>query len=194
MATMDEVAVALSTLESSGARDVTILQCTSLYPAPPDALNLRAMVAMGERFGRRVGLSDHSLGDHAAIAAVALGATVIEKHFTLDRAAPGPDHSASLEPDDFARMVRRLCETALALGDGVKRPNAAERDTAQLVRRSWHTARNVPAGQVLNEDDIVLKRPLGGLPPDQSPAGRRLLTALPTDSFIRAADLAAKNA
>jgi N-acetylneuraminate synthase/N,N'-diacetyllegionaminate synthase len=190
---MDEVATALSTLERAGARDITVLQCTSLYPAPADTLNLRAMVAMAERFRRPVGFSDHSLDDHAAIAAVALGATVIEKHFTLDRAAPGPDHRASLEPDDFARMVRRLRETALALGDGVKQPNAAERDTAQLVRRSWHTVRNLPAGQILGEDDIVLKRPLGGLPPDQSPAGRRLLTALPGDSVIRAADLAAKS-
>lgn len=191
MATMDEVATALSTLEQAGARDVTILQCTSLYPAPPDAMNLRAMAAMAERFGRPVGFSDHSLDDYAAIAAVALGATVIEKHFTLDRAAAGPDHRASLEPDDFARMVRRLRETALALGDGIKRPNAAEQDTARLVRRSWHAARSLQAGQILVEDDIVLKRPLGGLPPDQSPAGRKLLTALPKDSFIRAEDVSA---
>jgi N,N'-diacetyllegionaminate synthase len=189
MGTMDEVACAVSTLERAGARDITVLQCTSLYPAPPDALNLRAMVAMAERFGRPVGFSDHSLDDHAAVAAVALGATVIEKHFTLDCAAAGPDHRASLEPDDFARMVHRLRETALALGDGIKRPNAAEQDTAKLVRRSWHAARSLQAGQILGEDDIVLKRPLGGLPPDQSPIGRKLRRSLPADGVIQADDI-----
>ena len=116
MATMDEVGAAVDTLQDAGARDITLLHCTSLYPAPAEALNLRAMTAMAERFKLPVGYSDHSLGDHAAIAAVALGAQVIEKHFTLDRSLPGPDHKASLEPDELADMIRKLRETARHAG------------------------------------------------------------------------------
>ena len=101
----------------------------------------------------------------AAIAAVALGATVIEKHFTLDCTLPGPDHKASLEPAAFKAMVTRLRETAAALGDGVKRPHPAELDTRQLVRRSWHAARSMVAGDILRESDLELKRPLGGIGP-----------------------------
>ncbi len=190
MADMDEVGAALSVLDAAGARDVTLLHCTSLYPAPPEALNLKAMAAMAARFGRPVGYSDHSLDDHASIAAVALGATLIEKHFTLDRTASGPDHKASLEPGAFAAMARRLRETAAMLGDGVKRPHEAEIDTARLVRRSWHAARDLEAGRIIAEGDVTLKRPATGLAPSQSPLGHRLSRARATDEAIRAEDLA----
>ena len=122
MATMDEVDSAVAELRGGRAGDITLLHCTSLYPAPPETLNLRAMTALAERFGLPVGYSDHSLGDYAAVAATALGATVIEKHFTLDRNLPGPDHRASLEPDELASMIAKLGKTAAALGDGTKRP------------------------------------------------------------------------
>lgn len=189
MATLAEVGQALDDLEAA-AGSVTCLHCTSLYPAPMESLNLKAMATMAAAFGVPVGYSDHSLGDHAAIAAVALGASVIEKHFTLDRTLPGPDHKASLEPAELKAMVTRLRDIALALGDGIKQPTAAERDTAALVRRSWHTLRAMPRDHVVAEEDVTLKRPSDGLPPAQSPVGRRLARALGGDEPIRETDCA----
>jgi N-acetylneuraminate synthase/N,N'-diacetyllegionaminate synthase len=189
MGDADEVAEAIDALDGAGAPEITLLQCTSLYPAPPESLNLRAMTSMKERFGRAVGFSDHSLDDHAAIAAVALGATVIEKHFTLDRRLPGPDHTASLEPDELARMITRIHEVEAMLGDGVKRPAPGELDTARLVRRSWHAARDIEAGAVLGDGDVRLLRPTGGLPPRESVKGRRAVRAIAAGAPITAADL-----
>ena len=190
MATLDEVGRAIELLRVSGAADITLLQCTSLYPAPPAALNLRAMQTMAARFGLPVGFSDHSLGDHAAVAAVALGATVIEKHFTLDRKLPGPDHAASLEPGDLAAMIRKLREVGDMLGDGNKVPTRDELATAALVRRSWHAARDLPAGTVIGTDAVVLKRPADGLAPEASPVGRTVIRAVAADAPLTAADLA----
>jgi len=189
MATLDEVDAALAVLTEHGATDITLLHCTSLYPAPPESLNLRAITTMAKRFGRPVGYSDHSLGDQASIAAVALGATVIEKHFTLDRALPGPDHQASLEPNELGSMIKKLRATAMALGDGDKKPTAGERETAQLVRRSWHAARDLAAGTVLVHADVVLVRPADGLSPADSPLGHRLDRALGAGTPVRAEDL-----
>lgn len=188
MATLDEVAEAAGVLRAAGSGEVTLLHCTSLYPAPPEAINLTAMTTMRDRLGGPIGYSDHSLGDHIAIAAVALGACVIEKHFTLDRTLPGPDHRASLEPDEFRTMVVRLRETAAALGDGVKRPHPSELDTRQLVRRSWHAARPLAAGAILQADDLVLKRPLGGMAPSAELVGRRLARAVAADMPLTDAD------
>lgn len=185
MATLDEVRTAVRVLRGAGANDIVVLHCTSLYPAPAETLNLRAMVTMGTQLGLPTGYSDHSVGDHAAIAAIALGARVIEKHFTLDRSLPGPDHSASMEPDEFSLMVRRLHETAAMLGDGEKKPAPGEMDTAALVRRSWHAARDLPAGTVLTTDDLALKRPADGLAPAECPVGRRLGVSLATDDPVR---------
>lgn len=190
MATLDEVGAALAVLEENGADDITLLHCTSLYPAPPETLNLRAISTMAERFSRPVGYSDHSLGDHAAVAAVALGARVIEKHFTLDRGLPGPDHRASLEPGELASMIKKLRATAVSLGDGRKEPTDAERDTAKLVRRSWHAARDLPAGTVLDKADLVLVRPADGLSPADSPLGHRLEHAVSAGTPVRAEDVA----
>lgn len=190
MATLDEVGRAITVLRAHGADDLTLLQCTSLYPAPPASLNLRAMTTMAERFGLPVGFSDHSVGDHAAVAAVALGASVIEKHFTLSRDLPGPDHKASLEPGELAAFVAKLRATAIVLGDGVKRPAPGELETARLVRRSWHAARDLPAGAVLSAGDLALKRPAAGLAPDIDLVGRRLARARAADEPIRSADLA----
>lgn len=184
MGTLEEVEQAIAVLETKGARDITLLHCTSLYPAPPVTLNLNAMVTMQRRFNRQIGYSDHSDGDHASIAAVALGACVIEKHFTLDRSLPGPDHLASLEPAAFAAMVARLRETRLMLGDGVKRPSPDEIATAKLVRRSWHAARSLPAGHVLASADLTLKRPADGLPPDINPVGWVTISAVAADAPV----------
>ena len=190
MATLDEVELATVTLTKVGARDITLMHCTSLYPAPDAAINLKAMMTMQQRFGLPVGYSDHSMGDHVSIAAVALGATVIEKHFTLDRSLPGPDHKASLEPRELVDFITKLRATATVLGDGIKQPVSAERATAQLVRRSWHAARPLAAGTVLTAVDAVLKRPASGLAPDVEIVGCRLARARGVDEPIRAADLA----
>jgi N-acetylneuraminate synthase/N,N'-diacetyllegionaminate synthase len=190
MATIDEVAAAVATFRDHGADDITLLHCTSLYPAPPETLNLRAIVTLAERFGLPVGYSDHSLGDTAAVAAVALGATVIEKHFTLDRSLPGPDHRASLEAGELAALVGKLRLVAAALGDGEKRPAAGEAETARVVRRSWHAARDLAPGTVLGDDDLALKRPADGLAPGSSPVGRRLGCARAAGAPVRAEDLA----
>ena len=189
MAMIDEVDTAVVALRDGGAGDITLLHCTSLYPAPPESLNLRAMVTLAERFGLPVGYSDHSLDDYAAVAATALGATVIEKHFTLDRSLPGPDHRASLEPGELASMIARLEKTAAALGDGDKRPTPGEMETARLVRRSWHASRSLSAGVRLGETDVMLSRPGDGLAPADSPIGRVLALPLALGAPIRTADL-----
>ena len=189
MTTLAEVGAALAVLDDAGADDVTLLHCTSLYPAPAETLNLHAMVTMAERFARPVGYSDHSLDDYAAIAAVALGACVIEKHFTLDRSLPGPDHQASLEPDALTAMISRLRLTAAALGDGEKRPAPGEIETAALVRRSWHAARDLAAGAVVRETDVVLKRPADGLDPASSPVGHSLANPIDAGAPVRPGDL-----
>ncbi len=189
MATLDEVGAALATLSGAGVDDITILHCTSLYPAPSDSLNLHAMATMARHFGLPVGYSDHSLGDTAAIAAVALGATIIEKHFTLDRSLPGPDHKASLEPDEFAGMVRKLRDALSMLGDGEKRPVGDEIATASLVRRSWHARHDLRSGASLAASDLVLKRPAHGLPPSAPPIGRRLANDIAADAPVRQSDL-----
>lgn len=189
MSYMTEVREAIKTLKNAGCSDLTLLHCTSLYPAPPEKLNLRAMVMMHEETGLPVGYSDHSLGDHAAVAAVVLGAVMIEKHFTLDRSLPGPDHLASLEPGELAEMITRLRDLEAMLGDGEKRPAPGESETAALVRRSWHAARDIVAGTVLTEDDLNLKRPADGMPPAQRPHGMAVTRNLGADDPVRAEDV-----
>lgn len=190
MATLTEVERAVGLLQAGGAESITLLQCTSLYPAPAETLNLRAMNTMAEQFDLPVGFSDHSLGLHASVAAAALGASVIEKHFTLDRTLEGPDHAASLEPGELGQLIAMLRDLPSMLGDGVKAPAAAEADTAAVVRRSWHASRDLAAGEVVEVADVVLKRPANGLDGWESPAGRRLVRAVAANSPLMAADLA----
>ena len=189
MATLDEVGASLAVLNDGGARDVTLLQCTSLYPAPPETLNMRAMVTMREKFGLPVGFSDHSLGDHASLAAVALGASVVEKHFTLDCTLPGPDHKASLEPEAMAAMVSRIREVEAMLGDGVKQPVSAELDMAAIARRSWHAVRDIKADAVIEDADVSLLRPLGGVSSMDIIVGRRVLRDIPAGRPIMTEDI-----
>ncbi len=168
MATSAEIGEALDVFLAAGLPrdDITVLHCTTQYPAPMDAVNLRAMLSIAEEFSVPVGYSDHTLGTEVAIAAVALGATVIEKHFTLDRTLPGPDHAASLEPDELAAMVSaiRNVETAMA-GDGVKRPSPSELPNIAIARRSIVAARAISAGEVLDERNLTTKRPGTGISP-----------------------------
>ncbi len=144
---------------------VTLLHCTTEYPAPFDEVNLRAMDTMATTFGLPVGYSDHTPGIHVSLAAVARGAQVIEKHFTLDRELPGPDHEASLEPDELRQLVRGIRDIEQALGDGVKRPTASEWKNRDIARKSLVAAKAIKAGEPFTEENLTCKRPATGQSP-----------------------------
>ncbi len=166
MATMEEVKGALEVLLSGLDRDqITLLHCLTEYPAPVEEVNLRAMVAMRHAFGVRVGYSDHTLGWEVPVAAVALGAEVIEKHFTLDRGLPGPDHKASLEPEEFREMVSAIRKVERALGDGIKRPAPSELKNLPFARKSLFARRRIKKGEVLSMDNLIALRPGDGISP-----------------------------
>lgn len=169
MATLGEIEAALSVLEHAGTprERITVLHCTTEYPTPMAEVNLRAMVSIGKAFGVAVGYSDHTPGIEVAIAAAALGATVIEKHFTLDRNLPGPDHQASLEPDELRAMVAAIRNIEQALGSGIKAPGVSEVKNKPVVRKSLVAARAIRAGEVLSADNLAVKRPGTGLSPMQ---------------------------
>ncbi|MAK71332.1 MAG: N-acetylneuraminate synthase [Idiomarinaceae bacterium] len=144
---------------------VTLLHCTSDYPAPIEQINLEAINTLRSAFGLPVGYSDHSAGITVPIAAATMNASVIEKHFTLDRNLPGPDHKASLEPDELQRMVQAIRDVELAKGDGVKRPTLNEFETMSVARKSLVAARNIRIGQRITVDDVAVKRPGDGMSP-----------------------------
>lgn len=146
-------------------RSVTLLHCVTQYPAPPESVNLRAMETMASAFGLPVGYSDHTMGVAVSIAAVARGATVIEKHFTLDRTLPGPDHVASLEPGELALLVQSIRTVEKALGSPRKEPNAGEIENRAIARRSVVARRPIAAGQIIAAADLTAKRPHDGLSP-----------------------------
>ncbi|MBX9574792.1 MAG: N-acetylneuraminate synthase [Caulobacteraceae bacterium] len=160
-----ETAFATAEGRAAVAERVTVLQCTTQYPAPAAAANLRAMTTMAAEFGVPVGYSDHTLGIAVATAAVALGARVIEKHFTLSRNRPGPDHAASLEPGELAALVEAIREVEAALGDGIKAPSAAELPNRPIARRSLVASAPVDAGETWSERMVTAKRPADGLSP-----------------------------
>jgi N-acetylneuraminate synthase len=147
------------------ASRATVLHCTTEYPAPLDEVNLLAIPVLADRFGIAVGYSDHTAGTAVSVAAVALGARVIEKHLTLDRGLSGPDHAASIEPDDFARMVAEIREVETALGEPVKRPGATELRNAAIARKSLVAARAIEAGESFSEANLTVKRPGTGRSP-----------------------------
>lgn len=167
MSTLDEVACAVDILENGGIcrEDVILLHCTTQYPTPTEAVNLRAMDALRAIGCGGVGYSDHTVGITIPIAAAARGACVIEKHFTLDRTLPGPDHRASLEPQELAEMVRSIRIVETALGNGDKRVAAAEAPNIVVARKSIVAARNISAGEILSEENITVKRPGNGISP-----------------------------
>lgn len=169
MADLGEIEAAINVVEQAGTpRDkITVLHCTTEYPTPMEDVNLRAMVNIGKAFGVSVGYSDHTPGIEVPIAAVALGATVIEKHFTLDRTLPGPDHRASLEPDELKAMVQGIRNIEKALGDGIKRPSPSELKNKPIARKSLVAARPIKAGEAFSEDNLMAKRPGTGISPMQ---------------------------
>jgi N,N'-diacetyllegionaminate synthase len=167
MSSLGEVEEALRVFLEAGVSrsQITLLHCLSAYPAPEEQLNLRALTTLSAAFGCPVGYSDHTLGLTAPVAAVALGALVIEKHLTLDVNLPGPDHRASLEPQAFAAMVAAIRSCERMMGDGIKQPQPVELNTRQVARRSVRAARALQAGQVLTAADLICQRPADGLSP-----------------------------
>lgn len=166
--------------------NLTLLHCVSNYPAAFEEVNLHAMLTLRDAFGLLVGYSDHTKGIEASVAAVALGAAVIEKHFTLDRNLPGPDHKASLEPEELNHLVYAIRNVEKAMGDGVKQPTASERETMVIARKSLVAARDMAAGEVLTTNDIMIKRPGTGIPPEFMDviAGMRLSRAVSRDTVL----------
>ncbi len=171
MATLGEIEAALRVLTEGGIAksDITVLHCTTEYPAPLEEVNLRAMLTIGQQFGVSVGYSDHTKGLVVPVAATALGACVIEKHFTLDRSMEGPDHQASIEPAELKQMVQEIRAVQLALGDPKKQPSTSERANIKVARKSIHLKQDLEEGQVVKESDLVMLRPGDGITPMQLP-------------------------
>lgn len=165
MSTLDEVRDAIRVLRKYGSRDISLLHCTTDYPAPLDSVNLKAIQTMAEVFNLPVGYSDHTEGITVSIAAAALGAVIIEKHFTLDRNMEGPDHKASLETDALKTMVHSIRDVEIALGDGEKTPSEHEVKNAAVVRKSIVAKTFIKAGEIFTEDNISVKRPGTGISP-----------------------------
>lgn len=194
MADLNEVGAALNVLITGGLKkeQITILHCNTEYPTPMKDVNLLAMLNIKETFGVQVGYSDHTLGIEVPIAAVALGATVIEKHFTLDRNLPGPDHMASLEPAELKAMVQAIRNVELALsGSGKKEPSSSELPNQEIARKSIHLGKAVNAGTILNKEHLVMKRPGSGISPMdvEKVLGKRVLRTLEEDTLLRWEDL-----
>ena len=192
MSTLDEVAEAVGWIEAEGNPGLTILHCVSNYPAPAKDANLRAMDTLAQAFGRPIGWSDHTLGDAVSLAAVARGATVVEKHFTLDKALAGPDHAMSMSPDELAGLIAGVRAVEASLGDGIKRPVEAEREIMTVARRSLFSARDIPAGAVVTAEDVIALRPGNGISPARQGdvVGRTTVRMIPAGTRLAAPDLA----
>ena len=186
MADLSEVEAAVRIVEANGNQQITLLQCVSNYPADPADVNLRAMSTMANAFGVPVGYSDHTPGIEVPLAAVALGACVVEKHFTIDQSLPGPDHAASVEPEDLAALVSGIRKVESALGHGRKEPASSETNTAEVARKSLVAARHIPNGTKLTEELIAIKRPGSGLPPAMRAhlIGRSVRVDVPEDTLL----------
>lgn len=165
MSTMQEIEDAVNILKKYGTNDITILHCTTQYPTLFEDVNLNAMLSIKEKFGYDVGYSDHTKGIEVPIAAVALGATVIEKHFTLDNNMIGPDHKASLQPDELKKMVESIRNIELSLGDGRKVVANSEKENMSIARKSIVAKKSIRKGQLLSEENITVKRPGDGISP-----------------------------
>lgn len=165
MCDMNEIEAAIRVLKDNGTKEIKLLHCNTEYPTPYEDVNLKAMQTIKDVFGYEVGYSDHTKGIEVPVAAVALGATIIEKHFTLERNMKGPDHKASLEPDELAAMVSSIRHIERALGNGDKIPSLSEKKNITVVRKSIVAAKNIKVDEVLTEDNITTKRPGTGISP-----------------------------
>ena len=191
MANLQEVADAVERIQGGNVPELSLLHCVSNYPAAPEHANLSAMDTLRSLFEVPVGWSDHTMGIHISVAAAARGAAIIEKHLTIDRSLPGPDHAASLEPPEMSTMVSCIRDVVAALGDGEKIPVPTEHSVAAVARRSLHVARNLQSGSVLEKDDLVALRPGTGLPPPMldSVVGRIVRRNLVQGELLREDDL-----
>jgi len=165
MATLGEIEEAIWTIEKEGNREILLLHCISSYPAKIEDINLRVIQTLREAFKLPVGFSDHTLSTVIPAAAVALGACVIEKHFTLDKNMNGPDHKASLEPDELKEMVKNIREVEKAIGEGIKKPTIEEEEIKKIARKSIVASTDIPKGTIITEKMVDIKRPNTGLPP-----------------------------
>ncbi len=166
MSTMNDISAAVEVFRAEGVTDLTILHCNTEYPTPMQDVNLKAMLAIKDQFHTEIGYSDHTLGIEIPIAAVALGASVIEKHFTLDKTMEGPDHAASLEPADLINMVAAIRNVEKAMGgNGLKEPSPSEQKNIAIARKSIVAATNINKGDVLSEKNLAVKRPGNGISP-----------------------------
>jgi N,N'-diacetyllegionaminate synthase len=192
MSYLEEVKAAVTMLFASGCSQLALFHCVSSYPSDPEAANLRAIKTLKDQFDVPVGFSDHSLGEELAVAATALGANLIEKHLTLDRDLPGPDHRASLLPAEFKHMVRSIRSVEIAFGDGVKRPTQSEANVRDVARRSIVAARTIPKGAIVTRDMLAFKRPGTGVSPAlwETLVGKKTVREIPFDTLISIGDLA----
>lgn len=183
MSTLQDVAGAVEHIQASGDSPLILLQCVSNYPAAPESINLRVMQTLRQAFNVPVGYSDHTLGNEVAVAAVALGACVIEKHFTLDKALPGPDHAMSLSPTELQMFVAAIRTIESALGNGIKQLQPGERAVQQVARRSLVSACAIRGGERLNDTNVTFKRPATGIDPRlwQTVRGRMVRSDVPAD-------------
>jgi len=165
MANLMEISQAVESIFETGNKDLVLMQCTSSYPVDPKYVNLRAMDSIFKEFKIPVGLSDHTLGTDVAMAAIAIGALIIEKHFTLDKSLPGPDHIMSLTPTELKHLVRGIRNVEAAMGTGIKEPFACEQNITQIARKSIHYSRNISVGEIADKDAFMMLRPGGGVSP-----------------------------
>lgn len=163
MANLAQVAVAYDTLQEAGATDIAILHCTTNYPCPMNEVNLRAMLTMKDAFKCKVGYSDHTMGIEVPIAAAAMGAEIIEKHFTLDKNMEGPDHKASLDPTELKAMVTSIRNIERAMGDGIKQPNTSEKKISKVVLKRIVASRPIKKGETFSDENITVKRSDSGI-------------------------------
>jgi N-acetylneuraminate synthase/N,N'-diacetyllegionaminate synthase len=189
MSTEAEVDLMMETLRDDAAK-ICLMHCVSAYPAPTDASNLRVIPSMMERYQVPVGWSDHTIGDVTSVAAVALGASLLEKHLTLDVTLAGPDHKASTDPHTFKRYVDSVRSVEAARGDGLKRPHEVELELRDIARRSLHATRTLAPGHSLREEDVKRLRPATGLPANTKIEGLTLIRNVQQDSPITEADVA----
>ena len=174
MSKMIEIQNAIAQIKMyNESSNISILHCTSLYPAPVDTLNLSAIETISKKFKLTVGYSDHSIGNLASITAIAMGARIIEKHFTLDKNYSGPDHMASVTYKELKLLIKEIRTLESAIGNGKKEPHLLEIDTLNVARRSWHARRNIRKGDIINKDDIILLRPGFGISGDKVLVGKK---------------------
>jgi N,N'-diacetyllegionaminate synthase len=194
MCSEKEIKEAIDVLLKFGLKmsDISILHCNTEYPTPMQDVNLKAMIRIKDIFGTNVGYSDHTLGIEVPIAAVAMGAVIIEKHFTLDRSLPGPDHAASLEPNELKGMVNAIRNIELAMsGDGIKTPSQSEFKNISIARKSIHVRKNLPVGHVILEEDLIALRPGNGISPMEweQVVGKKLRIAKKEFEILNVTDL-----